>query len=400
MGVYSLQSGIFSTIEMSKDTEEIIFISYASPDRERVIPFFEHLEKQGINVWMDDKSLKGGQNWDFEIKRVLEKATVVLTFVSKESAERRGYIQKELRIALDKRDEKLIDDIYLVPVLLDDIEIPESLKAIHCIRASDSRSLGQIEEALKFQLDRLGIERKKSESLVSQDELTWSTRIYRETYDGIPGYEVELEFLSFKSEIYKNISEASDYIRGNLLQALFEHRAIKLKTGGEDYNFAQDKWQRTDSYDAHCLQPTVVGKILSIQYGISWYGAGAAHPNYHFATYSFLLDPLILIEFLEEIFNDSEKAFELIQESVRRQLYRSIGEKYADGEFTTDWIDGGTGKWEDFNCFNFKSEGLEFLFSPYQVDCYAHGSHSAFLAYKDIAEILRPVFISALNIYF
>ena len=89
-----------------------IFISYASPDRERVLPYFNWLEKQGFNVWIDCRRLKAGQNWDFEIKRALDKATFVLMFVSNLSYDRRGYLQRELKLALDKLSEKLIDDIY------------------------------------------------------------------------------------------------------------------------------------------------------------------------------------------------------------------------------------------------------------------------------------------------
>jgi hypothetical protein len=47
--------------------------------------------------------------------------------VSKNSVDRRGYIQKELRLALEKYREKLVDDIFLIPVMLDDIDIDSSV---------------------------------------------------------------------------------------------------------------------------------------------------------------------------------------------------------------------------------------------------------------------------------
>jgi len=49
----------------------LIFISYATPDQERVLPFFEWLEKEGFDVWVDCRRLKPGQNWSFEIQRAL-----------------------------------------------------------------------------------------------------------------------------------------------------------------------------------------------------------------------------------------------------------------------------------------------------------------------------------------
>ena len=43
----------------------LIFLSYASPDRERVLPFYEALDSRGIDIWMETRRLIAGQNWDF-----------------------------------------------------------------------------------------------------------------------------------------------------------------------------------------------------------------------------------------------------------------------------------------------------------------------------------------------
>ena len=139
-----------------------VFITYAHPDQERVLPFYQWLNNQGFNVWMDCRSLKPGQNWPLEIDRALNEATFVLAFVSKFSFDRRGYVQRELKVALDKLTEKLADDIYIIPVILDDdSEIPEQLRSLQCIRASDPRCQAQIADAIRLQLERLGFERRE-----------------------------------------------------------------------------------------------------------------------------------------------------------------------------------------------------------------------------------------------
>ena len=112
---------------------------------------------------MDCRSLKPGQNFDFEIKRALDKATFVLMFISKLSYDRRGYIQREIKLALDKLNEKLIDDIYIVPVLLDDAEVPDQLKGIQYISANDPKCQEQILDALQHQLERLGIKQLEAQ---------------------------------------------------------------------------------------------------------------------------------------------------------------------------------------------------------------------------------------------
>jgi hypothetical protein len=72
------------------DDAQTVFLSYASPDRDRVGPYADALESHGFNVWVDYKRLKAGQNWNFEIRRELEKAAVIVVFISNNSVDRRG----------------------------------------------------------------------------------------------------------------------------------------------------------------------------------------------------------------------------------------------------------------------------------------------------------------------
>ncbi len=107
---------------------------------------------------MDCKKLKPGQNWDYEIRRALDKATFVLAFVSRNSYDKRGYVQRELKLALDKHAEKLVDDIYIIPVLLDgDVQVPEQFQKFQTITADTLDSYERIVEALNHQLERLSV---------------------------------------------------------------------------------------------------------------------------------------------------------------------------------------------------------------------------------------------------
>ena len=74
----------------------IVFLSYARPDRDCVARYFDELQGKGFNVWMDHIRLKPGQNWDFEIQRALDTAAIIVVFLSKNSTDRRGYLQREL----------------------------------------------------------------------------------------------------------------------------------------------------------------------------------------------------------------------------------------------------------------------------------------------------------------
>lgn len=77
---------------------------------------------------MDAEDILPGEKWDNRIQAAVESADFVMFFISRISSQKRGYIQKELRAIFRLCEEKLDDDIYLIPVRIDDCDIPRSLQ--------------------------------------------------------------------------------------------------------------------------------------------------------------------------------------------------------------------------------------------------------------------------------
>lgn len=385
--------------QIMKSESPQVFISYANPDQKRVTPFFEFLDREGFKVWFDIKSLRPGQNWDFEIKRALDKSNIIIVFLSKNSIDRRSYVQREIKIAISKLEEKLVDDIYIIPVLLDeDILIPSQLKGIQAISAKASNCMISLRDAVQYQLEKLGLE---TERVQHAEEISWHFKILEENWEGLPGYETTTQFITFQSTKYPAVADIGDYIRGDLLNGIFAARTSKFEQDPKFYNYGQDSYWRTNTYDAHCSEPVIVNKILTIKYTIHTYGAGAAHGNTGFMTYSFIINPLFRIERLDSIFTFPENAFIKIQAHVRESLKNHLIEDTESGEtyqLDAAFIDEGTQVWDDFACFIPKEDGIEFLFSPYQVAAYAFGPQSAFVAYQDLVAVMRHEYICALGI--
>lgn len=138
------------------DEQNLVFLSYASPDLDRVLQFYDYLVHHGFNIWMDKRRLKGGQNWDFEINRALQKAVIIVVFLSSNSVDRRGYAQREIKVALDQARDKLIDDIYLIPLMLDTgIPVPAQLERIQVIKENEGDCKSALVEAINLQLEHL-----------------------------------------------------------------------------------------------------------------------------------------------------------------------------------------------------------------------------------------------------
>lgn len=381
------------------NSDNLIFLSYASPDKDRALHIYDALKSAHLNVWIDDKNLLPGQNWDFEIKRALDKSDCIVILVSNHSFNKRGYVQREIKIALDKLSEKLVDDIYIIPVLLDDdVLLPEQLKHIQSIKISDKDSYQKIRNAIKYQLDKLG---KASQEMQREKDVYWTYEEKTETWDGLPGYSVELQIPTFHSTKYANLSDIGEHIRGHFILSLLEHRSIKLSQMPEFYNYGQNRFYRTNTYDAHCREPIIKGKVLSIQYAVHWYGAGAAHPNSHFMTFSYVLEPLFFVQFLQSIFADPLKALSVIQTSVRRQLYKNLVKENPNPDevsSTKERIDDGTKSWKDFQSFVFADDGIELFFPPYQVASYADGTHFATVQYGELLALMRSEYKAALSL--
>jgi len=111
-----------------------IFISYAHEDVGIASRLCKDLKKHGIDIWFDNESLLGGQNWKFEINKAIKESTYFLAVLSKVSVDSIGYVQKELKTALEILDLHPKNKIYILPVRIEDcFPIEERLSDLHWI---------------------------------------------------------------------------------------------------------------------------------------------------------------------------------------------------------------------------------------------------------------------------
>ena len=104
-----------------------IFLSYARPDRTHVSELFDRLASDGFSPWMDFKSILPGENWRSAIYHAIDSADFFILCLSRHSVNRRGFLQREIRTALDKLTELLDEDIYLIPVRLEPCPLPSKV---------------------------------------------------------------------------------------------------------------------------------------------------------------------------------------------------------------------------------------------------------------------------------
>ena len=111
-----------------------MFLCHASQDKPLVRELYRRLlGEEWVEPWLDEEKLLPGQDWDLEIEKAVEASDAVIVCVSSRSMTKEGYIQKELRKVLDIALEKPEETIFIIPLRLDDCELPRRLRAWHYV---------------------------------------------------------------------------------------------------------------------------------------------------------------------------------------------------------------------------------------------------------------------------
>jgi hypothetical protein len=104
-----------------------IFLLYARSDEKAVRRLYNRLNKAGASVWMDRKKLLPGQDWQSEIRQAIYSSDFVIVCLSKQFNKQGGYRHEELRIALEKASGLPDNLLLIIPVRLEECDMPEPL---------------------------------------------------------------------------------------------------------------------------------------------------------------------------------------------------------------------------------------------------------------------------------
>jgi hypothetical protein len=108
-----------------------VFLCHASGDKPAVRKLYRRLKTDGYKPWLDEEDLLPGQDWRYEIPKAVRAANVVIACLSRKSITKEGYVQKEIKIALDVADEKPGGTIFIIPLKLEECIVPERLNHLH-----------------------------------------------------------------------------------------------------------------------------------------------------------------------------------------------------------------------------------------------------------------------------
>ena len=82
------------------------------------------LSAKGFQPWLDKKKLLPGQNWPRAIETAIQVSDYFIPCFSRRAVCKRGMFHTELRFALECAARVPLDEIFVIPVRLDDCIVP------------------------------------------------------------------------------------------------------------------------------------------------------------------------------------------------------------------------------------------------------------------------------------
>lgn len=132
-----------------------VFLCHASADKPKVWELYRYLRKRGIKPWFDEVDLIGGQDWQVEIPKAIASSDAIIVCLTKNSVDKEGYVQKEIRFALDKALEVPEGRIYLIPVRFEECDVPRSLSRYQWIDLFEKINFTKLMKSLRTRATQL-----------------------------------------------------------------------------------------------------------------------------------------------------------------------------------------------------------------------------------------------------
>jgi hypothetical protein len=221
-------------------------------------------------------------------------------------------------------------------------------------------------------------------------------------------------FYSFEADYaFVGSADASADKETNLLIDAFVTRHLQQFRADAMPRTSDKEEQRRAGYGATAWDSLTIShtialfkpEILSLEFSLWSYYAGAAHPNAHTETLNFQLHPSRQLK-IENIFSPSGNYLNFLSEYCIADLHRQQPQHWHNAAERTeqlrnvkdDWIlRGSAPEARNFERLSFTKHGIVIHFDPYQVGSYAEGRFEVFIPSYEIRPLLNNDVASLLD---
>jgi TIR domain/SIR2-like domain len=139
-----------------------VFICHAHEDAAFAAQVATGLQTNNINVWLDKDSLRGGDDWDAAIERVLQEEVQYVVVLQSESLKAKdvGYVNKEIDLALKHQAYYRPPRIFLIPTIIDSARSElDLLSAYQFVDLTTTDGINELVKTINRDLDAASRER-------------------------------------------------------------------------------------------------------------------------------------------------------------------------------------------------------------------------------------------------
>ncbi len=237
-----------------------VFISYAREDEKTALKIYEKLVSEGFSVWMDKKNLLPGQDWKTEIEKAIRGSDIFIAFLSNHSVNKTGFVQAELKRALDVADLMPEGKIFIIPVRLDECQVPYKLQSLQWVNYFEPESKKNLFKAIRSKVSaEENLEKELTEFLFRNSPETLNER-----FRGVSKSKIIKALLSIAKRDDELLSVRSRSVRGlSLLNVLNSSTWSELIPTASTELFAE--WIKTwgDINDKTILEAEHIKMILA-----------------------------------------------------------------------------------------------------------------------------------------
>lgn len=132
-----------------------VFLCHASEDKPTVVKLHQHLKKSNVDSWLDKEKIFGGQDWQDQIRMAVHEADVVVVCLSHKSINKVGFVQREVRLALEVAAEQPEGSIFIIPLRLEACTVPYRLSQLHRIDLFERDGFDDLIKALNERIQNI-----------------------------------------------------------------------------------------------------------------------------------------------------------------------------------------------------------------------------------------------------
>lgn len=131
------------------------FLCHSSDDKPVVRDLYYRLRDDGVDAWLDHEHLLPGQDWEHEISKAVRRTDLVIVCLSRNTINKVGYVQKEIKFALDVAEQQPEGSLFIVPLKLEDCDVPDRLSRWQWVNFFEEGGYERLVRALRYSANML-----------------------------------------------------------------------------------------------------------------------------------------------------------------------------------------------------------------------------------------------------